>query len=303
MLTEPRRLAVDLGKTSCRIRLFDAGGTIAEESGPGAPGLADFDGAAKSAHAIRTVLNRFSPENRADIEGVGIGAAGVEAARAAAEDLAARVRAFTGAPVALINDALAAHAGAFDGGAGVILIIGTGAIAYAVAEDGKTRQIDGWGPWLGDEGSGRWIGQEGLLAALRHFDGRGAPTALTLRAADLAGDLAAMPAWVGAESNPARRLGRFAPDVLDAAADGDPVARDIVSRACTALAATARAAGSPELAVWGGVAGHPYFAAELTATFAAAGITIIPSRGDALDGAALIITRTDLGYEERIIRG
>ena len=303
MLTEPRRLAVDLGKTSCRIRLFDSHGIIAEETGPGAPGLADFDGAAQSAHAIRTVLNRLSPANRTDISGVGIGAAGVEAARSAARDLAVRVRGFTGAPVALINDALAAHAGAFDGGSGVILIIGTGAIAYAVADDGTTRQIDGWGPWLGDEGSGRWIGQQGLLAALRDFDGRGAPTALSARAAALVGNLAALPAWVGAEGNPARRLGRFTPDVLDAAGDGDSVARDIVGRACEALAATARAAGSAELAVWGGVAGHPYFSAQLKATFAAAGISILPPRGSALDGAALIITRTDLGYEERIIRG
>ena len=303
MTTKPRRLAVDLGKTSCRMRLFDEDGTISEQTGPGAPGIADLDGAALSAQAIRTVFHRFSAEDLAGLAGVGIGAAGVEAARGAARALAAEVRGFTGAPVALINDALAAHAGAFAGGAGVILIIGTGAIAYAVGDDGTTRQFDGWGPWLGDEGSGRWIGQEGLSAALRDFDGRGTPTALTSRATALVGDLAAMPAWVSAEGNPARRLGRFTPDVLQAADDGDAVARDIVHRACDALAATARAAGAAELAVWGGVTGHPYFSAELTKTFANAGITIIASRGSALDGAALIITRTDLGYEERIIRG
>lgn len=303
MPTEPRYLAVDLGKTSCRVRLFDDAGIIAEESGPGAPGIADLDGATLSAHAIRDVFLRLPATERAALAGVGIGAAGVEAAGIIARDLVAEVRAFTGAPVALINDALAAHAGAFDGGAGVILIIGTGAIAYAVADNGATRQIDGWGPWLGDEGSGRWIGQEGLSAALRDVDGRGPSTALTARARTLVGDLAAMPAWVSAEGNPARRLGRFTPDVLDAAGEGDAVARDIVSRACNALVATARAAGASEITIWGGVAAHPYFSAELSATFANAGITIIPSRGTALDGSALIITRTDLGYEERIIRG
>lgn len=302
-MTKPRQLAVDLGKTSCRVRLFDADGVIAEDSGPGAPGIAELNGAALSAQAVRQVFLRLPATDRAALAGVGIGAAGVEAAPAAARDFVAEVRRFTGAPVALINDALAAHAGVFDGGGGVILIIGTGAIAYAVADDGATRQFDGWGPWLGDEGSGRWIGQEGLLAALRDFDGRGAPTALTARAAALVGDLAAMPAWVSAGGNPARRLGRFTPDVLDAAGSGDSIAGDIVTRACNALTATARAAGAPELAVWGGVSGHPYFLAELTATFAEAGITIVPSRGSALDGSALIITRTDLGYEERIIRG
>ncbi|PPL19112.1 N-acetylglucosamine kinase [Microterricola pindariensis] len=302
-MTEPRFLAVDLGKTSCRLRLFDANGVIAEESGPGAPGIADLDGAARSAEAIHDVFLRLPAGERASLAGVGIGAAGVEAAGIVARDLVAAVREFTGAPVALINDALAAHAGVFGGGGGVILIIGTGAIAYAVTEDGVTRQIDGWGPWLGDEGSGRWVGQEGLMAALRDFDGRGPATALTDRARSLVGDLAAMPAWVSAEGNPARRLGRFTPDVLDAAGDGDAVAMGIVARACDALVHTARAAATTEIAVWGGVADHPYFSAVLTATFAEAGITIIPSRGSALDGSALIIMRTDLGYEERIIRG
>ncbi|GAA3289367.1 N-acetylglucosamine kinase [Arthrobacter citreus] len=302
-MTKPRRLAVDLGKTSCRIRLFDDDGVIAEERGPGAPGIAEADGAALSADAIRTVFLQLSETERTGLAGVGIGAAGVEAARSAARCLVRGVREFTGAPVALINDALAAHAGAFDGGAGVLLVVGTGAVAYAVADDGTTRQIDGWGPWLGDEGSGRWIGQEGLLAALRDVDGRGLPTELTARARTLVGDLAVMPAWVAAEGNPARRLGLFTPDVLEAAGSGDLVARDIVSRACTALAATARAAGAAKLAVWGGVTEHPYFSAQLTAALAQAGITIIPSGGSALDGAALIITRIGLGYEERIIRG
>jgi glucosamine kinase len=302
-MTDRRYLAVDLGKTSCRARLFDAHGVISEKTGPGAPGVADLDGAAQSAHAFRGVLLQLPASERVHLDGVGIGAAGVEAAPAAARDLVAQVRELTGAPVALINDALAAHAGAFNGGKGTILIVGTGAVAYAVAADGVTRQVDGWGPWLGDEGSGRWIGQEGLLAALRDVDGRGAPTSLTNRARALVGDLAAAPAWVSAEGNPARRLGRFTPEVLDAAGEGDAVARDIVIRACDALLATARATQATEVSLWGGVIAHPYFFTQLTTRFAQEGITIIRPQGSALDGAALIITRADLAYEERIIRG
>lgn len=301
-MSGPRFLAVDLGKTSCRLRLWDDDGVLAEESGPGAPGIADAGGAALSAAAIRAPFERITAADRAGLAGVGIGAAGVEAGRAVAGDFIREVRGFTGAPVALINDALAAHAGAFAGGPGVILIIGTGAIAYAVSADGATHQVDGWGPWLGDDGSGRWIGQAGLTAVLHELDGRGPATALTGPAHDLVGDLRAMPAWVAAEGNPARTLGRFTPFVLDAATAGDAVARDIVARACAHLAVTAAATGTRTLTVWGGVAAHPYFSTVLTAVFADAGMTIIPPRGSALDGAALIISRTDLGYEERIIR-
>lgn len=84
---------------------------------------------------------------------------------------------------------------------------------------------------------------------------------------------------------------------------GDTAARDIVNRVCTAPVAAARAAGSAKRAVGGGVTGHPYFSVKPTAVPAQAGITLIRSGGRALDTAALILARTDLASDERIIRG
>ena len=57
----------------------------------------------------------------------------------------------------LVHDSVVAHAGAFGGGSGVVVIAGTGSAAYAVTADGRTRSAGGWGYVFGDEGSAFWI--------------------------------------------------------------------------------------------------------------------------------------------------
>jgi N-acetylglucosamine kinase-like BadF-type ATPase len=48
---------------------------------------------------------------------------------------------------------------------GVLLIAGTGSVAYARMKDGTITRVGGWGPETSDEGSGYWIG----LRVLRHY--------------------------------------------------------------------------------------------------------------------------------------
>jgi N-acetylglucosamine kinase-like BadF-type ATPase len=299
---QPLVLSIDLGKTSCRARLEDSR-VVAEAHGPGAPGLADHNGAGLAFAAIENVVAQFSPSDRSRIGRVGIGAAGVEAGRDAARELCALVRGLVDEPVAVINDALAAHAGAFDGAPGAILIAGTGAILFAVSESGSVRQIDGWGPWLGDDGSGQWIGRHGLQAVLRAHDGRGQATALTDDVVHLAGQIEALPRWVSASGAPARQLGTFAPMVLSRAEEGDPISVQIVADATALLAETCMASGMVTVCVSGGLSAHPYFSTRMREALDAVGMRTVQARGDALDGSALVAARADLPYEERIIRG
>lgn len=61
------------------------------------------------------------------------------------------------------------------GGAGdqpaIVVIAGTGSIAYGCSSEGFTR-VGGWGPLLGDEGSGYDLGRRALQTAARMADGR-----------------------------------------------------------------------------------------------------------------------------------
>ncbi len=56
----------------------------------------------------------------------------------------------------------------------VVVIAGTGSIAYGCKEDNFIR-VGGWGPLLGDEGSGYDLGQRALQTAARMSDGRLSP--------------------------------------------------------------------------------------------------------------------------------
>lgn len=53
---------------------------------------------------------------------------------------------------------------------GVVVIAGTGSIAYGRNECGETSRAGGWGPIVSDEGSGQWIGREAVASALRTGD-------------------------------------------------------------------------------------------------------------------------------------
>lgn len=68
---------------------------------------------------------------------------------------------------------------AFRDGPGVLLIAGTGSVAYGRSPTGTTARCGGWGPVCGDEGSGAWIGRRALSIVTAAADGREPETALT----------------------------------------------------------------------------------------------------------------------------
>ena len=200
----------------------------------------------------------------------------------------------------ITNDAVAALVGGTGRKQGVVVVAGTGSIAFGVNGEGEQRRAGGWGSILGDEGSGYAIGAAGLRAVCRAADGRGPATSLqdtVLRSYSLGqpSDLVGLTygVWRVADIAAVARL------VLEAAEHGDAVARDIVEEAAGELALDARAvidglgmtgerfdlvmAGS----VWGG-------SAELRRRFAAAvrewapGAQVIASKGDPIQGAVLL---------------
>jgi N-acetylglucosamine kinase-like BadF-type ATPase len=81
----------------------------------------------------------------------------------------------------VVNDALLALVAGVKDAPGVVIICGTGSIAYGRSGRGVAARSGGWGHLLGDEGSGYWIGLRALRAVARAADGRGPATGLTGR--------------------------------------------------------------------------------------------------------------------------
>lgn len=304
-------LAVDLGKTSCRVQLRRGGRILAEARGTGAPGLSETGGVERAFAAITAAVSALpalpslSGRGHADAApiAIGVGAAGAESAPETAQRLARLLGERFGGSAAVISDAYAAHAGAFAGRPGTVIIAGTGACGIVLDPGGEFRRIDGWGPWLGDAGSGQWLGRRGLEAALRDFDGRGPRTTLRGTAeSTIGGSLDGLPAWLAAGEAPAARLGGFAPEVLRAAEHGDAVAEGILAEGIAHLADLARAGDASETSAVGGITEHPLVELRLARAIEAVGSRPVPAAGTALDGIALIAMRTDLAYERKVRR-
>jgi N-acetylmuramic acid 6-phosphate etherase len=156
--------------------------------------------------------------------------------------------------VEVTTDAMILLAAGTPEGHGLVVIAGTGSIAYARNADGRTARSGGWGYLLGDEGSGYALVMAGLRGVLRAADGRGPVTGLTDRLLPALGIKEPQElVRVIYQSVPDRAaLAALAPLVLQEREEEDGVARDVVEGEARQLALTAAAA-----AAQGDLAGKP----------------------------------------------
>lgn len=82
------------------------------------------------------------------------------------------------AKVLPVNDGIIALTGGALKPSGIIVISGTGSIAFGFNDEGERARAGGWGNVLGDEGSGYTIALRGLRTIMRAHDGRIPPTKL-----------------------------------------------------------------------------------------------------------------------------
>jgi glucosamine kinase len=73
--------------------------------------------------------------------------------------------------VVVTGDMQIALEAAFPGAPGIVVIAGTGSIAYGRNEQGSVARAGGWGFAVSDEGSAYWIGRNAVSAVFRAWDG------------------------------------------------------------------------------------------------------------------------------------
>jgi glucosamine kinase len=136
------------------------------------------------------------------------------------------------------GDHVIAHRAAFGTSPGVLVISGTGSIAFGRNQSGETARAGGWGPNVSDEGSAFWVGREAVTAALHAFDFGNANGLL----ATIAESWKVAPEEVIRMANASEpRFPELAGPVVNAAEQGDDTARAIMERAGQALAGLASA--------------------------------------------------------------
>lgn len=140
-----------------------------------------------------------------------------------------------------VEDTVTAQAGAFAAGPGIVVIGGTGAVAYGKDETGNVARAGGWGYVMGDEGSGYDIGRQALRAAAQAYDGRGPATSLLDHIPPHFGlpNLEAVQEALYAGRLSRTDVATLAPIAGQAAVAGDSVANQIFDEAAASLAQTA----------------------------------------------------------------
>ncbi|NYE17985.1 N-acetylglucosamine kinase [Microbacterium immunditiarum] len=165
------RLAVDAGQTATKVRV--------ERDGDGVdrlyPGVRTHEPLLPQLAQIAQALHE---EVDAPLDVVSLGVSGLTAPDADAAHLLAMLGALGTRQVLLAHDSVTSFLGSLGDRRGAVIAAGTGVVTLGVGATRVTR-VDGWGHIMGDAGSAYWIGREALEAAMRAYDGREGPTALT----------------------------------------------------------------------------------------------------------------------------
>lgn len=173
-----------------------------------------------------------------EIQHVCIGMAGASLAEAVHWAQQAVRELIPDSTIYVAGDHVIAHRAAFGTSPGVLVISGTGSIAFGRNQAGETARAGGWGPSVSDEGSAFWVGREAVTEALRSFD-LGKNNGLLSTIAECWKVAPEEVIRMGNASEP--RFPELAGAVVNAAEHGDAQARAIAERAGKALAGLASA--------------------------------------------------------------
>jgi len=228
----PIVVGVDAGATSTAAVAADGERIVRTFAGdPANVRIAGVEGAADAiARSIEAALDG----NTADAIFVGAAGAGRDDV-ATGLSAALRIR-FPKARIAVTDDAhLALRAGVSQGD-GIVLIAGTGSIAYAEIGN-ECYRSGGYGYLLGDDGSGFAIGAAALKLLLRSYDGRAPRDAMLERIEEKLNVANRQDALAAAyeSPHPVAQIASLAPIVVELASAGERSANKIVQGAALEL--------------------------------------------------------------------
>ena len=191
----------------------------------------------------------------------------------------------------LASDGYIGYLGVFGPAPGALLSIGTGVVAFRRVPGGKPEIRSGWGFPVADRGSGAWLGLRLAAEYLDQLDAASPwPESILWPslAATLGREREGVLLWL--KNARAAEFAAFAPEVVAAAAAGDPVGEALLAEGTEHLLRLARAAVA-------GTGGHLCLGGGLASAYrrrlqARLDVSLLPeeTRPDPLRGAWLIAT-------------
>ena len=175
-----------------------------------------------------------------------------------------------GINIVIENDAMCALASGTYGDSGIVLIAGTGSIAYSyMKETNELDRVGGWGYIIGDEGSGYDIGKQALSSIMKGYDGRGPATRLTgaiMKHLNLTHETEIIP-YIYQNTEMRSDIAALSKIVLKVATKGDNVAKSILDNSIKSLIELVHGAFlyldkkkyNPPIVLCGGLFSNPMF--------------------------------------------
>ena len=276
-------VAVDGGGSSCRACIADlCGKVLGRANGQAANINSAF---AKSRENILAAVRRAyraahlpSDRSTSDYAYLGLAGASIGDAAQKLEDTLDFYR------VKVATDRKTSVHGALGDADGTVALIGTGSF-FTRRKQGEYRDIGGWGFRLGDDGSGAFLGHALLRRTIRAHDGLIEHSRLTRAILERFGGRAAGLVAFAQCASP-KAFGKFAPELVAAFENDDPVAKSLIGGAVARLQNTlevldARSCGA--LYLLGGLG--PFYQSQLDEDFRSLCKDPI---GDALAGGVLL---------------
>lgn len=227
----PLYLGIDGGGTKTTCAVGDDTSVFGVATGPGSNVIRL--GEAQARAGLQSAISQACCQ--ADVSPLRVQSVCVGVAGASNPEVNATVRQMVrqilpNAEVNVVGDMVIAMEAALHGHPGVVVISGTGSIAYGRNQLGHTARAGGWGFAISDEGSGQWVGRTAVAESLRASDAS-RPTILLDRILQQ-WNLESRDHLVRhANSSPSPSFAELFPVVQKAAEERDAIAGELLARA------------------------------------------------------------------------
>lgn len=221
-------LALDIGGTKTACVLANEAAVLGRSRSDSAKVLRI--GKDDAARHLRTALDSVAHESGvalADITASCIGTSGAAVAEVV-DWLRQQMELQVGGSIEILGDEEITLDAAFPGGAGVVVIAGTGSNVIGRTREGWTAGAGGWGPALADEGSGNLLGQQTLRAIFAAINEGDEPELLPRVLNHL--QLRTRDELIALANAPNFEFAQLIPVVVSAARDGDTIAQETLKR-------------------------------------------------------------------------